>query len=217
MTQGQGPERLVNQIQKKKRNYYHYLTKSILVNLIQVVSTQPGQYLPTQRILELGNISRRVKREYYMRRKKENNNPPLKQSSFIVLWIDEFKRKKTHLLSILPINSHLILQHKFPVPHLSSDFIFVCAGSSLLHGLFSSCRQWGLLSSCGVWASHCGGFSCCRVQVLGCVAQQLQFLSFRAQAQQLWHTGLVAPQHVGSSWIRDGTHISCISGLIIHH
>ena len=36
--------------------------------------------------------------------------------------------------------------------------IFVCAGSSLL------CR---LLSSCGVWASHCSGFSWCGAQVLG--------------------------------------------------
>jgi len=31
--------------------------------------------------------------------------------------------------------------------------IFGCAGSLLLHGLFSSCA---------VQASHCNGFSCCR-------------------------------------------------------
>ena len=24
-------------------------------------------------------------------------------------------------------------------------------------------------SSCGWWASHCGGFSCCRAQALGCI------------------------------------------------
>ena len=42
------------------------------------------------------------------------------------------------------------------------------------------------------WASHCGGFSCCR-----------------AQAQRLWHMGLVAPRHVGSSQTRDGTHVPC--------
>ena len=40
-------------------------------------------------------------------------------------------------------------------------FIFGCAGSLLLCGLFSSCGEWGLLSGCGAWASHCGGFSCC--------------------------------------------------------
>ena len=37
--------------------------------------------------------------------------------------------------------------------------IFGCAGSSLLRRLFSSCIQWGLLSSRGAWASRCGGFS----------------------------------------------------------
>ena len=38
--------------------------------------------------------------------------------------------------------------------------IFGRARSSLLHGLFSSCRKRGLFSSCGVPASHCYGFSC---------------------------------------------------------
>ena len=38
-------------------------------------------------------------------------------------------------------------------------FIFGCAGSSLGHADF--------LSSCGVQASHCGGFSCCGAQALG--------------------------------------------------
>ena len=37
---------------------------------------------------------------------------------------------------------------------------FGCAGSLLLHGLFSSCGERRLLSSCGTWASHCGAFSC---------------------------------------------------------
>ena len=31
----------------------------------------------------------------------------------------------------------------------------------------SSCGEWGLLSRCGAQASQCGGFSYCRVQVLG--------------------------------------------------
>ena len=39
-------------------------------------------------------------------------------------------------------------------------FILGCAGSLLLHKLFFSCGERGLLSSCGVQASHCGGFSC---------------------------------------------------------
>ena len=46
------------------------------------------------------------------------------------------------------------------------SFIFDCAGSSLLHGLFSSCSEWGLLSSWGAKASHFTGFSC-GAQALG--------------------------------------------------
>ena len=43
-----------------------------------------------------------------------------------------------------------------------SLFIFGGTGSLLLQRLFSSCGMQGLLSSCGAWASHCGGFSCYR-------------------------------------------------------
>ena len=32
---------------------------------------------------------------------------------------------------------------------------------------FSGCGKWGLLSSCGVQASCCGGFSCFGAQALG--------------------------------------------------
>ena len=38
-------------------------------------------------------------------------------------------------------------------------FSFGCTGSSLLHGLFSSCSEQGLLSSCSAQAFHCGSFS----------------------------------------------------------
>ena len=34
---------------------------------------------------------------------------------------------------------------------------------------FSSCSQRDVLSSCGVWAAHCGGFSCGRARTLGLV------------------------------------------------
>ena len=69
---------------------------------------------------------------------------------------------------------------------------------------------WGPLSSCSVRASHRGGF-CCRAQTLGLLgfssrgawAQQVWLPGARAQAQQQWHRGLAALQHVGSSWIRD--------------
>ena len=76
-------------------------------------------------------------------------------------------------------------------------YLFDCAGSSLLLGLFSSCGEWGLLPSCVAWASHFSDFSCCGAWALGlpgfcsCSAwiQQLQFLDSRAQAPYLWCTG----------------------------
>ena len=76
-----------------------------------------------------------------------------------------------------------------------------CAGSSL----------WWLLL---LWStgSRCTGFSSC-----GTWAQQLWLTGSRAQAQQLWHTGLVAPRHVGSSWTRAQTHVPCIGRRILNH
>ena len=50
-------------------------------------------------------------------------------------------------------------------------FRFECAGSLLLRGLFSSCREQGLLCSCRVLTSHCGGFS-------GCGAWALKYTGF---------------------------------------
>ena len=54
------------------------------------------------------------------------------------------------------------------------------------------------------------GFSCYSTW-----AQWLQLPGTRAHAQQLWHTGLVGPQHVGSSWIRDQTCVSCTGRQIL--
>ena len=42
-----------------------------------------------------------------------------------------------------------------------------CGRYSLLHGLFSSWREWVLLSSCSAGASHCSVFSCCGELTLG--------------------------------------------------
>ena len=41
-----------------------------------------------------------------------------------------------------------------------------CAVSSLPLGLFSSCSERGLLSSCSAWPPHYRGFSCCRARAL---------------------------------------------------
>ena len=40
-------------------------------------------------------------------------------------------------------------------------YLFGYAESLLLPGLFCTCGERGLLSSCGVWASRYGGFSHC--------------------------------------------------------
>ena len=97
-------------------------------------------------------------------------------------------------------------------------FIFGCAGSSLLLGIFSSCDKRELLFSCIVWASHCGSFSCCRVWALGHTGfSRLQFLASRAQAQWSWYTGFVALQHVESSLTRDWTLVSCFGRQILNH
>ena len=76
-----------------------------------------------------------------------------------------------------------------------------CAGSSL---------RWLLL----FWSmgSRRAGFSSC-----GLWAQQLWLAGSRAQAQQLWHTGLVAPWHVGSSRTRAQTRVPCIDRRILNH
>ena len=39
-------------------------------------------------------------------------------------------------------------------------------GPCYVPSTFCSCSQWGLLSNSHVWASHYGGFSCCRVWTL---------------------------------------------------
>ena len=76
-----------------------------------------------------------------------------------------------------------------------------CAGFSL--------QQLLLLRSTG---SRHTGFSSC-----GTRDQQLWLVSSRAQAQQLGHTGLIAPWHVGSSRTRARTHVPCIGRRILNH
>ena len=49
----------------------------------------------------------------------------------------------------------------FTIKNIILFIYFGCAGSPLLCRLFSRCGEWGLLSTWGVQASHCGGFSSC--------------------------------------------------------
>ena len=84
-------------------------------------------------------------------------------------------------------------------------FIFDYAVPSLLHGLFSSCDERGLLPSCSVQASYCAGFSGCTAWALGhecsvTVARRLR-----------------CPMVCGSSWPRDGIRVSFIGRQILQH
>ena len=60
----------------------------------------------------------------------------------------------------------------------------------------------GLLSSCGVRASHCSRSSCCRAQ---------------AQSSVVVSMGLGAPWHVESSWTRNRTHVPAMGRQILKH
>ena len=80
-------------------------------------------------------------------------------------------------------------------------FGFRPARSSLVHGLFSSCRGEGLLSRCRVQASHGGGFSCWIAWVLGVHGHQ-----------ELWWVGLAAPY--GTFQARDWICVSCVGSGI---
>ena len=117
------------------------------------------------------------------------------------------------------------LKFDFFLSWIKKLLVFGSAGSLWSCGLFSVCREQTLLSSGGAWASHWHGFSCCRAWALGCAgfsscgfwAQWLWFLDSTEQAQELGHTGSVALQHVGSSWIRDRTGVSCIERRSLYH
>ena len=107
---------------------------------------------------------------------------------------------------VLCISMHLF--HRMwdkDVPIFSSLFIWFLAALVLCCCAWasSSGREWGLLSSCSVWA----------------LLWLLLFwsMSSRAWAQKLWFMGLVAPWHVDSSQTRDQTHVPCIGRQILNH
>ena len=128
-----------------------------------------------------------------------------------------------------------------------TNLIFFLAALGLCHCAsgFLQLRRTGATLRCSAWASHCGGFSCCKTRALGtrasvvvahglsscstlapervgfsscgAWAQQLQLVDSRTWAQQLWRTDLVARHHVGSSWTRDRTRVPCIGRRILNH
>ena len=79
---------------------------------------------------------------------------------------------------------------------------------------FSPHSEWGLLSSCGVWASHFGGLSCCRAWAIGAQAsvvatRGLRGCDSRALEYRLSSCG-ITPWRVESSLTRNPTCVPCI-------
>ena len=122
-------------------------------------------------------------------------------------------QQKSEIIGTFPIKlgkrqdcSLLLLSFFFSLYNFIQLVIFGCAGSSLLCRLFSSCGKPGLLSGCGAVACFVAkhnlqGSRASAVAAHGIL--QLWLPGSRAQARQLWHEGLVALQHVGSSQTRD--------------
>ena len=105
----------------------------------------------------------------------------------------------------------------------NTDFLFAfgCAGSLPEWAFLSS---WGPLSSCGLSTFYCRGFlleskdsRMNRLRQLQQVGSPAVATGSGAQAQQLWPTGFAVPQQVGSSWIRDRTHVSYTGRWILYH
>ena len=89
------------------------------------------------------------------------------------------------------------------------NFIYLaCAGSSLKLRLFFNCSEQGLLSSCGhglltVVASLVAEHKLQGAQTSVVIARGLSSCGSLALQRGLNSCGLVAPQHVGSSGIRE--------------
>ena len=109
-------------------------------------------------------------------------------------------------------------QHNYLHNRIATDFLFLrCLFLKKfihlfiyfwLHWVFVAARRLSLVA-----ASR--GYSLWRLLLLWSTSsrahglQSLQFTGSRARAPLLWSMDLAAPQHVGSSWIRDWTGVLC--------
>ena len=103
-----------------------------------------------------------------------------------------------------------IILHTELLHSLKKKKVYVVIYFYFLAALGLRCCMWAF-SSCGSWASRCSGCSCG-----AWVPGPSGFSSCRTWAQLLWFTSLVAPRHVGSSWTRDWTSVSCIAKRIVY-
>ena len=96
-----------------------------------------------------------------------------------------------------------------------------CAGLLVVSDGYSSLRCAGLslrwpllLRSMG---PRCAGLSSCGLLALERHLSSWWHTGSRAQAQQSWPSGLVAPRHVGSSPTRARTHVPCTGRQTPNH
>ena len=119
-------------------------------------------------------------------------------------------------LHLLPSGQDSYLTHLFSFLKrvlLIYLFIFGCTGSSLLSVAISSCSERGLPPSCGVQASRCSGFSCCRAQALGSMGSIVVAPGLWSTGSGVGHVGLVVTRHVGS-WGLSSSNLMMSSGTV---
>ena len=103
--------------------------------------------------------------------------------------------------------------------YLCLYFVLVAAQAFLqLRRVGATLQLWcaGFSKQC-LLLSWSTGSRAARASVVAAHELSMQLLDSRAQSQQLWHTGLVASRHVGSSQPRDRTHVSCLGRQILYH
>ena len=108
----------------------------------------------------------------------------------------------------------------YKVYHLNHIFkIYFIYTYFWLCWIFVAARGLSLVAASEGYSSlQCVGFSLPWLLLLRSTSsRRAGFSSCGTQAQMLWHTGLVAPQRVGSSQTRDRTHVPCIGRRILNH
>ena len=81
----------------------------------------------------------------------------------------------------------------------------------------SSCEERELLSSHGACAPDCGGSLGEALSLWGTWASGAAVPGLQSKAQLWQPVGLAAPPHLGSSWTRVRTRVSCIGKEILYH
>ena len=126
------------------------------------------------------------------------------------------------LHSKVPLNNRLRYWMSTSSPHPPFTFfknLFILFIYVWLRWVFVAVCGLSLVAASGGYSLlWCMGFSLLWLllsQSMG--SRRTGFSSCGTRAQYLWHTGLVAPRHVRSSWTRAQTHVPCIGRRILNH